>query len=122
MPTMAPSRLLRAKEVAHILGVDPARVRELVASGDLPSVRLGAQGWHRFRLEDHPVLFSGDTLFPGGPGTTKFEGGDFSTIIRSIEDRLFKLPADTIVLPGHGDKTTIGAERPHLQEWVDRGW
>ena len=75
-----------------------------------------------FRLEDHPVLFSGDTLFPGGPGTTKFEGGDFSTIIRSIEDRLFKLPADTIVLPGHGDKTTIGTERPHLQEWVDRGW
>ena len=75
-----------------------------------------------FRLEGHPVLFSGDTLFPGGPGTTKFEGGDFSTIIRSIEDRLFKLPADTIVLPGHGDKTTIGTERPHLQEWVDRGW
>jgi glyoxylase-like metal-dependent hydrolase (beta-lactamase superfamily II) len=75
-----------------------------------------------FKLEGHPVLFSGDTLFPGGPGATKFEGGDFPTIIRSIEDRLFKLPADTIVLPGHGDKTTIGNERPHLQEWIDRGW
>ena len=75
-----------------------------------------------FKLEGHPVVFSGDTLFPGGPGATKFEGGDFPTIIRSIEDRLFKLPADTIVLPGHGDKTTIGNERPHLQEWVDRGW
>jgi glyoxylase-like metal-dependent hydrolase (beta-lactamase superfamily II) len=68
------------------------------------------------------VLFSGDTLFPGGPGNTKY-GGDFPTIIRSIEDRLFApIPADTIVLPGHGDDTTIGAERPHLQEWIDRGW
>ena len=48
---------------------------------------------------------------------------DFDTIIRSIDDRLFsKLPDDTIVMPGHGDDTTIGAERPHLQEWVDRGW
>ena len=74
-----------------------------------------------FRLADHPVLFSGDTLFPGGPGATKFPGGDFDTIIRSIEDRLLGLPADTLVLPGHGDDTTVGTERPHLQEWVDRG-
>ena len=76
-----------------------------------------------FRLEGSPVLFSGDTLFPGGPGATQFPGGDFPTIIRSIEDRLFaSLPPDTIVLPGHGDDTTIGAEQPHLQEWIDRGW
>lgn len=75
-----------------------------------------------FRLADAPVLFSGDTLFPGGPGATKFEGGDFDTIIRSIDDLLFALPDDTIVMPGHGLDTTIGAERPHLQEWVDRGW
>jgi glyoxylase-like metal-dependent hydrolase (beta-lactamase superfamily II) len=76
-----------------------------------------------FQLEGSPVLFSGDTLFPGGPGATKFPGGDFSTIIRSIDDRLFsKLPADIIVMPGHGADTTIGDERPHLQEWVDRGW
>jgi len=76
-----------------------------------------------FRLEGAPILFSGDTLFPGGPGATKFEGGDFPTIIRSIEDRIFApLPADTLVLPGHGDQTTIGAESPHLQEWIDRGW
>src|SRR6476620_5395366 len=74
-----------------------------------------------FLLEGEPVLFSGDTLFPGGPGNTKF-GGDFPTIVASIEDRLFGLDADTIVLPGHGDDTTIGEERPHLQEWVDRGW
>ena len=76
-----------------------------------------------FRLEGSPVLFSGDTLFPGGPGNTTFEGGDFPTIIRSLEDRLFAaLSDDTIVMPGHGDDTTIGAEKPHLQEWVDRGW
>ena len=76
-----------------------------------------------FRLGHAPVLFSGDTLFPGGPGATKFEGGDFPTIIRSIEDRLFSsLAADTLVLPGHGASTTIGEESPHLQEWVDRGW
>jgi glyoxylase-like metal-dependent hydrolase (beta-lactamase superfamily II) len=75
-----------------------------------------------FRLEGSPVLFSGDTLFPGGPGNTA-HGGDFPTIIRSIEDRLFAaLPPETIVMPGHGADTTIGAERPHLQEWVDRGW
>ena len=75
-----------------------------------------------FRLDGAPVLFSGDTLFPGGPGNTSFEGGDFDTIIGSIDRKLFTLPADTLVLPGHGDDTTIGTERPHLQEWIDRGW
>jgi glyoxylase-like metal-dependent hydrolase (beta-lactamase superfamily II) len=76
-----------------------------------------------FRVDGSPVLFSGDTLFPGGPGNTTFEGGDFATIIRSIEDRLFAtLPDDMLVLPGHGDSTKIGNEKPHLQEWIDRGW
>ncbi len=76
-----------------------------------------------FAVEGTPLLFSGDTLFPGGPGGTKFEGGDFPTIIESLENRLFSpFPADTIVLPGHGDRTTIGAESPNLQAWVDRGW
>ena len=75
-----------------------------------------------FKVEGAPVLFSGDTLFPGGPGNTSFEGGDFPTVIQSIETKLFTLPPDTIVLPGHGDDTTIGTERPHLQEWIDRGW
>jgi len=69
------------------------------------------------------VLFSGDTLFPGGVGNATFEGGDFDTLIRSVEDRLFRpLGADTLVLPGHGNSTTIGDESPHLQEWADRGW
>ena len=75
-----------------------------------------------FLLDGHPILFSGDTLFPGGPGNTTFEGGDFATVIASVDRRLFTLPPETIVLPGHGDRTTIGAERPHLQEWIDRGW
>src|SRR5829696_8679100 len=75
-----------------------------------------------FRVEGSPILFSGDTLFPGGPGNTSFPGGDFPTIISSLDNRLFTLPAETIVLPGHGLDTTIGTERPHLQEWIDRGW
>jgi glyoxylase-like metal-dependent hydrolase (beta-lactamase superfamily II) len=76
-----------------------------------------------FLLEGASVLFSGDTLFPGGPGATGFPGGDFPTIIRSLEERLFApLAPDVLVLPGHGAETTIGNERPHLQEWIDRGW
>ncbi|MDQ1446160.1 MAG: hypothetical protein QOI20_2624 [Acidimicrobiaceae bacterium] len=76
-----------------------------------------------FLVEGSPVLFSGDTLFPGGPGATKFEGGHFPTIITSLEDRLFAgLDPGTVVMPGHGNDTTIGTERPHLQEWIDRGW
>jgi glyoxylase-like metal-dependent hydrolase (beta-lactamase superfamily II) len=75
-----------------------------------------------FKVEGSPVLFSGDTLFPGGPGATRFPYSSFPAIIRSIEDRLFTLPPETIVMPGHGLDTTIETERPHLQEWIDRGW
>ena len=67
-------------------------------------------------------LIAGDTLFPGGPGNTKREGGDFPLIVRMIREKLFTLPDETRVYPGHGRDTTIGAERPHLQEWLDRGW
>ena len=75
-----------------------------------------------FALDKTPLLFTGDTLFPGGPGATNFDDGDFDSIIRSIADKLFVFPDDTIVLPGHGDDTTIGNERPHLEEWIERGW
>ena len=76
-----------------------------------------------FAVEGTPLLFSGDTLFPGGPGNTSFENADFGTIIDSIEHRLFSdFGPDTTVLPGHGAGTTIGAESPHLDEWIDRGW
>jgi glyoxylase-like metal-dependent hydrolase (beta-lactamase superfamily II) len=68
------------------------------------------------------ILISGDTLFPGGPGNTKRPEGDFDAIINGIRDKYFVLPDDTKVYPGHGKSTTIGAEKPHLQEWIDRGW
>ena len=75
-----------------------------------------------FRIDGSPVLFSGDTLFPGGPGATHFEGSSFETIIKSVDRRLFTLPKETIVMPGHGLDTTIGTEIPSLQSWIDRGF
>lgn len=67
------------------------------------------------------ALFSGDTLFKGGPGATGRSYSDFPTIIASIREQLLTLPAETVVYTGHGDSTTIGDEAPHLQEWIDRG-
>ena len=67
------------------------------------------------------VLIAGDTLFPGGPGNTQRPDGSFQAIIENIKSKLFTLPDDTRVYPGHGKSTTIGAERPHLQEWIQRG-
>ncbi len=75
-----------------------------------------------FLLEDEPLIFTGDTLFPGGPGNTSTPGASFEEILQSIDRRLFTLPVDMLVLPGHGLDTTIGEERPHLQDWADRGW
>jgi glyoxylase-like metal-dependent hydrolase (beta-lactamase superfamily II) len=98
-----------------VIQVGRQRLRTIATPGHTP-------GSICFRLEGKPVLFSGDTLFPGGPGNTKTDLGDFDTIIESIDRRLFTLPADTLVLPGHGDDTTIAAERPQLQAWIDRGW
>jgi glyoxylase-like metal-dependent hydrolase (beta-lactamase superfamily II) len=99
-----------------VFEVGRLRLKTILTPGHTP-------GSMCFLLEGAPVLFSGDTLFPGGPGATGFPGGDFPTIIRSLEERLFApLAPDVLVLPGHGDDTTIGTERPHLQEWIDRGW
>jgi glyoxylase-like metal-dependent hydrolase (beta-lactamase superfamily II) len=67
-------------------------------------------------------LISGDTLFPGGPGNTWNDPERFASIIEAIRTKLFTLPDDTAVYPGHGKDTTIGNEKPHLQEWIDRGW
>lgn len=75
-----------------------------------------------FVVEDLGVVFSGDTLFEGGPGATRWDYSSFDAIIGSITGRLFTLPDDTEVHTGHGPSTTIGAERPHLDEWVARGW
>jgi len=100
---------------AEVIEVGELRLHAIHNPGHTP-------GSISFLIEGAPVLFSGDTLFPGGPGNTKPADADFDTIIRSIDNRLFTLPAHTVVMPGHGVDTTIGNERPHLQEWVDRGW
>ncbi len=67
------------------------------------------------------AVFTGDTLFSGGPGATGRSFSDFPTIIDSIRSRLLNLPAETVVHTGHGDDTTIGQERPHLDDWIIRG-
>jgi glyoxylase-like metal-dependent hydrolase (beta-lactamase superfamily II) len=98
------------------LEVGDLRIRTLATPGHTP-------GSICFAVEGTNLLFTGDTLFPGGPGNTSFEGGDFDTIITSIDRRIFAaFPKDTLVLPGHGTSTNVGEESPHLQEWVDRGW
>ena len=102
-------------EDGQVMEVGRLRLHNLHTPGHTP-------GSICFRVEGSPVLFSGDTLFPGGPGATGRPGGHFPTIIRSIEERLLPLPAETVVMPGHGKDTTNGTERPHLQEWIDRGW
>ncbi|MEU5899612.1 MULTISPECIES: MBL fold metallo-hydrolase [Streptomyces] len=67
------------------------------------------------------TVFTGDTLFAGGPGATGRSFSDFPTIVKSIKERLLTLPPATVVRTGHGDSTTVGAEAPHLEEWLARG-
>ena len=66
--------------------------------------------------------FTGDSLFPGGVGNTQKDPVRFAQLLGDVEERLFCLPDDTVVHPGHGEGTTLGAERPHLGEWRERGW
>ena len=113
----------RLKDVGYDVFIDDA---EIIEVGEL---RLHAihnpghtEGSISFHVVNTPLLFTGDTLFPGGPGNTKLDGGDFDAIIDSIDNKLFTFPAETIVLPGHGLDTTIGVERPQLAQWVARGW
>ena len=98
-----------------VIDVGRLRLRALATPGHSP-------GSMCFVVEGSPVLFAGDTLFPGGPGNTKTSTGHFPTIIASIRDKLFSLPDETVVYPGHGKSTTIGTEKPHLDEWIARGW
>jgi glyoxylase-like metal-dependent hydrolase (beta-lactamase superfamily II) len=75
------------------------------------------------RGDQRSHLFSGDSLFPGGPGNTWGDAERFDRLMGALEDRVFAaLPDDTWVYPGHGDDTTLGVERPHLSEWRSRGW
>lgn len=73
-----------------------------------------------FSVPDLGVLFSGDTLFSGGPGATGRSYSDYPTILQSIRTRRFALPPETRVLTGHGDETTIGTEAPSYDEWAQR--
>jgi glyoxylase-like metal-dependent hydrolase (beta-lactamase superfamily II) len=98
-----------------VIEVGRLRLRTIATPGHTP-------GSMCFKLEGAPILFSGDTLFPGGPGNTEGDASRFATIIEQVDRKLFTLPPDTIVLPGHGLDTTVGAERPHLDEWIERGW
>jgi glyoxylase-like metal-dependent hydrolase (beta-lactamase superfamily II) len=103
-------------EDESIIEIGRLRIQTIHNPGHTP-------GSMSFHVENTPLLFTGDTLFPGGPGNTFDDSKAFETIISSIEDRMFsKFDADTIVLPGHGDDTTIGTESPSLQSWIDRGW
>jgi glyoxylase-like metal-dependent hydrolase (beta-lactamase superfamily II) len=70
-----------------------------------------------------PHLFTGDSLFPGGPGNTEGDAERFDSLMTDLESRVFeRLPDETWVYPGHGRDTTLGAERASLPEWRDRGW
>jgi glyoxylase-like metal-dependent hydrolase (beta-lactamase superfamily II) len=101
-------------DVVHAIG--HLRLRTVHTPGHTP-------GSICFALENTPLLFTGDTLFPGGPGNTTFEGGSFATIIASIDERVFRVYGDeTTIWPGHGAPSSIGVERPHLDEWIERGW
>jgi glyoxylase-like metal-dependent hydrolase (beta-lactamase superfamily II) len=106
-----PADELADGDVLKVAGVD---VQVLHTPGHAP----GAVCLHVPALG---VVFTGDTLFNGGPGATGRSYSDFPTIIDSIRERLLTLPAETVVHTGHGDDTTIGAEAPHLEEWIARG-
>jgi glyoxylase-like metal-dependent hydrolase (beta-lactamase superfamily II) len=98
-----------------VLEVGRLRVDTIATPGHTP-------GSMCFYVQGTPLLLTGDTLFPGGPGNTKLDGGNFATIMRSLDERLFTFPDNMLVLPGHGKSTTLGNERPHLDEWAQRGW
>jgi glyoxylase-like metal-dependent hydrolase (beta-lactamase superfamily II) len=112
--------------------VHPARTPDLeLAHGDV--LQMGGtqlQVWHTpghspggvcLYVAEAGVIFSGDTLFKGGPGATGRSYSDFPTIIESLRRLLVYMPPETVVHTGHGESTTIGDESPHVDEWVRRG-
>jgi glyoxylase-like metal-dependent hydrolase (beta-lactamase superfamily II) len=130
-----------AATVAHPADADelPIPVTSLVSHGDTITVGDAALSVIHLRghtagsialcydaggaLADTPQLFTGDSLFPGGPGNTEGDPQRFSKLIGDLEERVFgPLPDGTWVYPGHGKDTTLGAERPQLPEWRARGW
>jgi glyoxylase-like metal-dependent hydrolase (beta-lactamase superfamily II) len=95
--------------VIHLRGHTPGSI----------ALRYDAGG----ELADAPHLFTGDSLFPGGPGNTEHDPNRFGQLMDDLEERVFApLPDGTWIYPGHGKDTTLGAERPHLAQWRARGW
>ncbi|WP_433509601.1 MBL fold metallo-hydrolase [Nonomuraea sp. CA-143628] len=101
-------------ENGQILRIGDAAVHVLHTPGHAPGAVC-------LYVPEHGVLFSGDTLFQGGPGATGRSYSDFPTIIASISRSLLTLPPETVVHTGHGDDTGIGAEAPQLEDWIRRG-
>jgi glyoxylase-like metal-dependent hydrolase (beta-lactamase superfamily II) len=112
--------------------VHPGRAPDIdLAHGDV--LQMGAtllQIWHTpghspggvcLHLGEAGAVFTGDTLFQGGPGATGRSYSDFPTIIESLRRLFLYMPPETVVHTGHGDSTSIGAESPHVEEWVRRG-
>ncbi|KUL65517.1 Zn-dependent hydrolase [Streptomyces violaceusniger] len=110
-PDRAPDKPLADGDVLTIAGTE---LRVLHTPGHSP----GAVCLHAPALT---TVFSGDTLFQGGPGATGRSYSSFPTIVESIRERLLTLPPETLVRTGHGDSTAIGDEAPHLDEWIARG-
>jgi glyoxylase-like metal-dependent hydrolase (beta-lactamase superfamily II) len=110
-PDAAPEREFADGDRIHVAGIE---LEVISTPGHSPgSVCLYAPAFG--------TLFSGDTLFHGGPGATGRSYSDFPTIIESITTRLLSLPDETVVNTGHGESTTIGAEAPDLPAWIARG-
>jgi len=109
-PDRAPDRDLADGDVVSVAGVD---LQVLHTPGHSPGGVCLYDG--------ATTLFSGDTLFHGGPGATGRSHSDFPTIIESIRNRLLVLPGETVVHTGHGPTTTIGSEAPDLEAWITRG-
>ena len=127
-----------APTAAHELDAEPLPVRPDRLLADGGTITIGELRFDVIHLQGHTEgsvalalrgadgdtthLFTGDCLFPGGVGKT-WKDGDFDRLLADVSDKLFDVyPDSTVVYPGHGDDTTLGAERPHLAEWKRRGW
>jgi glyoxylase-like metal-dependent hydrolase (beta-lactamase superfamily II) len=128
-----------APTAAHRLDAEPLPVKpdRILADGD--TIEIGELRLDVIHLQGHTEgsvalalrgpaagdavhLFTGDCLFPGGVGKT-WRPGDFERLLGDVTTKVFDVyPDSTVVYPGHGDDTTLGAERPHLREWSERGW
>ena len=107
---------------------EPVEHGDTVRAGDVELTVIHLRGHTpgsialRYDAAAEPHLFTGDSLFPGGPGKTT-SAADFTSLMNDLEQRVFdQLPDPTWVYPGHGSDTTLGAERPHVPEWRARGW